>query len=273
MGSDVSPYPLDGEGPRRFVWVDQFQIGQFSVTNLEFSIFVDSTGYKTDAEEFGWSYVFKYFLSEAKNLSDDYCGVSETPWWAPVHGACWRNPYGDNRMFEDFMEHPVVHVSHNDAQAFCAWSGSRLPHEAEWEKASRGGLDRNEYPWGNSLVTGDQHFTNIWQGDFPTFNAQEDGYLGTAPVSAFNPNGYGLYNTIGNVWEWTADNWSAKWHYLETAETRVNPKGPSKISYNYVLKGGSYLCHESYCSRYRNSARTFNSSNSSSGHIGFRYAM
>lgn len=272
MGSDVSTYPSDGEGPQRSVWVDQFQISQFTVSNKEFNSFIAATGYKTDAEKFGWSYVFKYFLSETQLTSNVVSEIVGAPWWIPINGANWRNPFGDNRDFEEYLEHPVVHVSQLDAQAFCSWSGTRLPSEAEWEKASRGGLDGEDYPWGNSLITGNKHSTNIWQGDFPTFNSKEDGYFGTAPVTAFAPNSYGLFNTVGNVWEWTGDYWSAKWHYRESTETRVNPRGPSNTNGNYVLKGGSYLCHASYCARYRNSARTYNSPNSSSGHIGFRYA-
>lgn len=272
MGSDSSPYPSDGEGPQRIVWIDEYQIGKCAVSNREFESFVLATNYKTDAEQLGWSYVFKYFLSESQVFASSPVSENETPWWIPVSGANWKNPFGDNREFRDYLEHPVVHVSRMDAQAFCDWAGVRLPSEAEWEKASRGNYDGEDFPWGNSLTPEGQHRTNIWQGEFPSFNTQEDGYLGTAPVESFSPNSYGLFNTIGNVWEWTADYWSARWHYSEKTETRLNPKGPKNTNGNYVLKGGSYLCHKSYCARYRNSARTYNSPNSSSGHIGFRCA-
>ena len=270
MGSDDSYYPTDGEGPSRSVWLDEFQISQFSVTNSEFAAFVEATGYETESEIFGWSYVFNGFVDET-TASKQVAGVAgSAPWWLAIEGAYWFKPYGNSQTIEDLLDHPVVHVTHNDALEFCRWSGYQLPTEAQWEKASRGGLAGQLFPWGEELLDGESHQANIWQGEFPQLNTKEDGFFGTAPVNSFKPNKYGLYNTVGNVWEWTNDFWSARWHVPESQETRTNPLGPQKSSGNRVLKGGSFMCHDSYCYRYRNSARTFNSPNTSTSHIGFR---
>ena len=164
------------------------------------------------------------------------------------------------------MDHPVVHVSWNAAMEYCDWSGKRLPTEAEWEYAARGGLEQNIYPWGDSLIKDEQHMCNIWQGEFPYRNSLEDGYLGTSPVNSFQPNGFGLYNVAGNVWEWTSD-WFSSTYHIEGP--RVNPKGPNK-GHSKVTRGGSYLCHKSYCNRYRVAARTSNTPDSSTGNTGFR---
>jgi formylglycine-generating enzyme len=271
MGSDDTFYPTDGEGPGRSVWVDEFKISQFSVTNSEFAAFIDSTGYQTESEIYGWSYVFNGFVDET-TASKQVAGLAASaPWWLAIEGANWFNPYGSSQSIEGLLDHPVVHVTHNDALEFCKWSGYQLPTEAQWEKASRGGLVGKLYPWGEDLLDGQAHQANIWQGEFPQLNMKEDGFFGTAPVNSFKPNKYGLYNTVGNVWEWTNDFWSARWHIPESQETRNNPLGPQKTSGNRVLKGGSFMCHDSYCYRYRNSARTFNSPNTSTSHIGFRY--
>ena len=270
MGTDEPFYPTDGEGPSRLIWLDEFKISKFSVTNSEFAEFVEATGYVTDAETYGWSYVFNGFVAEAV-ASQQLAGIaSSAPWWLAIEGAYWFRPFGDSQNIEALLNHPVVHVTHTDALEFCRWSGYKLPTEAQWEKASRGGLTGKLFPWGNELLEGKQHNTNIWQGEFPQLNTKEDGFFGTAPVNSFKPNDFGLHNTVGNVWEWTNDFWSARWHIPNTDETRKNPAGPQKAAGNRVLKGGSFMCHDSYCYRYRNSARTFNSPNTSTSHIGFR---
>ncbi|WP_351226034.1 formylglycine-generating enzyme family protein [Streptomyces sp. NPDC002133] len=246
MGSDDSPYPADGEGPAREVRVDAFTISATTVTNTEFAAFADATGYRTDAERFGWSFVFGGLLP------DDFPPTrapAATPWWRQVHGAYWRHPEGPGSDVLGRMDHPVVHVSHNDALAYCRWSGARLPTEAEWEYAARGGLESEPYPWGDERDPAGEYRMNIFRGAFPHRNTAADGYSGTCPVDAFPPNGYGLFNTTGNVWEWCAG--------LFAPGARV-------------LKGGSHMCHESYCLRYRTSARMGNTPDSSSGNTGFR---
>lgn len=270
MGTDQPFYPTDGEGPSRSVWLDEFKISQYSVTNSEFAAFTEATGYQTEAEIYGWSYVFNGFIDET-TASKQVAGVAATaPWWLAIEGAYWFQPFGNSHTVEEFLNHPVVHVSHNDALEYCKWTGYQLPTEAQWEKASRGGLTGKTFPWGDDFLENGEHQSNIWQGEFPHLNTEEDGFFGTAPVDSFTANNFGLYNTVGNVWEWTNDFWSARWHIPESVETRRNPAGPHKESGNRVLKGGSFMCHDSYCYRYRNSARTFNSPNTSTSHIGFR---
>lgn len=270
MGTNDPVYPTDGENPSRSVWIDEFRIGKYAITNAEFAEFVNATGYVTEAQNYGWSYVFKGFINETSDSSKLAGIASSAPWWLAIKDATWFYPFGNSLTIEGFLDHPVVHVTHNDALEFCNWAGYKLPTEAQWEKASRGGLEQQLYPWGNDLLTQGQHNANIWQGDFPNLNSEEDGFIGTAPVSSFKPNGFGLYNSVGNVWEWTNDFWSSRWHIPESIDTRKNPIGPQKASGNKVLKGGSFMCHDSYCYRYRNSARAFNSQNTSTSHIGFR---
>lgn len=273
MGTDDSFYPTDGEGPSRSIWIDEFKISQFAVTNSEFAKFVEVTGYVTEAETYSWSYVFNGFIDEA-TASKQLVGIaSSAPWWLAIEGAYWFRPFGNSQTIETLLEHPVVHITHTDALEFCRWAGYKLPTEAQWEKASRGGLTRKLFPWGDELLTKNQHNTNIWQGEFPQLNSRQDGFFGTAPVNSFRPNNFGLHNTVGNVWEWTNDFWSARWHIPNTDETRKNPLGPQTDAGNRVLKGGSFMCHDSYCFRYRNSARTFNSPNTSTSHIGFRCVL
>jgi formylglycine-generating enzyme required for sulfatase activity len=272
MGAeDPDAFPDDGEGPVRTVQVRPFYIDTACVTNARFAAFVNATSYITEAERFGWSYVFHLMVGpEARN--DIIEGiVPQAPWWLAVHGATWRAPEGTGSTVSDRQDHPVVHVSWNDATAYCAWAGKRLPTEAEWEIAARGGLERSRFPWGDELTPGGKHRCNIWQGEFPIVNTGDDGYMGTAPVTTFAPNGYGLYNTSGNVWEWCADWWSTTWHVAARPETRSNPQGPTSGT-DRVTRGGSYLCHASYCNRYRVAARTHNTPDSSTGNIGFRCA-
>jgi sulfatase modifying factor 1 len=266
MGSDDAyAYEEDGEGPVRRVRVDPFCIAAHSVSNRQFSEFVDATGHVTSAEHYGTSFVFGGLLP------DDFPptrAVVDAPWWREVPGACWLHPEGEHSTLEGKADHPVVHVSWDDAVAYCQWAALRLPTEAEWEYAARGGLEGMRFPWGNMLRPGGEHRMNVWQGRFPTQNSLADGYLGTAPVGSFRPNAFGMYNMTGNVWEWTADWFSATWH---PDGPRENPAGPASGD-RRALRGGSYLCHASYCYRYRVSARMANTPDTCTGNIGFRCA-
>ena len=264
MGTDSREgYPADGEGPVRKVRLAPFWIDAAAVSNARFAEFVAATGYVTEAERFGWSFVFSGLLP------DDFPpthGVASAPWWRQVHGADWRHPEGPRSAIADRPDHPVVHVSWTDAGAYCRWAGRRLPTEAEWEYAARGGLEQQRYPWGDKLTPDGRHRMNTWQGKFPSLNTVEDGYSSTAPVDAFPPNGYGLYNMTGNVWEWCADWFSPTFH---VKGPRDNPAGPPTGDHK-VMRGGSYLCHRSYCFRYRVAARSANTPDSSTGNLGFR---
>ena len=221
MGSeDPFAYPEDGEGPVHEVRLPPFLIDRYAVSNDRFAAFARATGYVTDAERWGWSFVFEGLLP---NDFPPTHSVAAAPWWRQVEGAQWRHPEGPHSDLADRGNHPVVQVSHNDAMAYCAWAGVRLPSEPEWEFAARGGLEGMAFPWGDELEPGGEHRMNVWQGDFPDRNAAEDGYLGTAPVDAFAPNGYGLHNCTGNVWEWTADWFDPGWYLLSPMETRPDP--------------------------------------------------
>jgi sulfatase modifying factor 1 len=250
MGSeDADGFPQDREGPIREIDLPPFWIDPVAVTNRRFAEFVDATGHRSEAEVASWSFVFAAFLPE--NFEPTR-GIAAAPWWRQVFGADWRHPEGPRSgLDDDRLDHPVVHVSWNDAKAFCAWSGTRLPHEAEWEMAARGGLEQARFPWGDELEPGGRHAMNVWQGNFPQLNTGDDGWLGSCPVDAYEPNGVGMLNTSGNVWEWCADRFDR--------QTRA-------------IRGGSYLCHASYCNRYRVAARSFNTPDSSTGNMGFRVA-
>ena len=267
MGSAGSEaYPADGEAPVHTVELAPFSIDTVAVSIARFAEFVETTGFVTEAEHFGWSFVFGGFLPDD---FPDTCGVANAPWWRQVYGADWRHPSGPASGIAEIAGHPVTHVSWNDAQAYCTWSGTRLPTEAEWEYAARGGRPSSVFPWGDELEPGGEHRMNVFQGTFPAENTVGDGYAGTAPVDSFPPNDFGLYNATGNVWEWCAD-WFDPGFYANSVSG--DPIGPSSGTHR-VMRGGSYLCHASYCRRYRVAARSANTPDSSTGNLGFRVAL
>lgn len=281
MGSDRH-YPE--EAPAHPVTVDGFWMDRTPVTNAQFARFVEETGYVTEAERppdpraypgirpemvYAGSLVFSP-PSGPVNLSDPL------RWWRFVRGANWRHPLGPDSSIDDLLEHPVVHVTWADALAYARWAGKDLPTEAEWERAARGGLWGAEYAWGDELEPDGRPMANVWQGEFPWQNLLHDGWFRTSPVGAFPPNGFGLHDMIGNVWEWTADAWT----YHPPAGTCCTPRnprrdGPDDIDplsgiQRKVIKGGSHLCAPNYCRRYRPAARQPQTVDTSSSHIGFR---
>ncbi len=260
MGSNDRSFSADGEGPIREVSLSPFWIDTCAVSNRQFAAFVDATGYVTEAEKFGWSYVFYQFLPADFPATRS---VPAAPWWRQVFGATWRTPEGSSTSIDDRADHPVVHVSWHDVQNYAGWVGKRLPTEAEWEFAARGGLRQKRYPWGDKLMPRGKHRCNIWQGDFPKNNTRADGFVGTCPVDHYLPNKFGLYNCVGNVWEWCQDWFSPQ------RDGHSDPQGPTHGT-GRVIRGGSYLCHRSYCNRYRVSARSQNTPDSTTGHMGFR---
>jgi sulfatase modifying factor 1 len=258
-------HPMDGERPVHEVTVGSFAIDVVPVTNEQFATFVDATGFVTEAERFGFGAVFH--LVVAADPGHVLGRAEGTPWWVTVRGADWAHPEGPRSSVAQRADHPVVHVSWNDAMAYCRWAGRRLPTEAEWEYAARGGLDGARYPWGDELLgVGGRWRCNIWQGDFPIDNTGEDGFVTTAPVRSYEPNGFGLWQTVGNVWEWCADWFDAQAY--ERASRGAGP-GPVLVAAK-VMRGGSFLCHDSYCNRYRVAARASNTPDSSSANLGFR---
>ena len=254
---------FDGELPIHAVTLAGFEMDATTVTNDAFAAFVAATGYVTEAEQIGFSAVFHLLVAPDAEVVGR---PPQTPWWIGVRGADWRRPGGGSTTLDGLADHPVVHVSWNDAQAYCAWAGRALPTEAQWEWASRGGLVGARFPWGDDVRPDGAWRCNIWQGTFPTDNTLEDGHLGTAPVRAFPPNDYGLFQTVGNVWEWCAD-WYSPTFY--TPDPVADPTGPASGEAR-VLRGGSFLCHDSYCNRYRNAARSQNTPDSSMSNAGFR---
>lgn len=259
-------YAADGELPVHAVRLAPFHIDQTAVSNAQFAAFVKATGYVTEAERFGSSAVFHRAVTAP--ASDVLGRAPGAPWWFEVRGASWRRPEGGQSSVATRQNHPVVHVSWHDAQAYCSWAGKRLATEAEWEYAARGGLVGKRFPWGDKLTPRGRWRCNVWQGTFPVHNSLEDGYLTTAPVNSYEANGYGLWNMVGNVWEWCGDWFSASYYAMSETES---PPGPPEGDCK-VMRGGSYLCHESYCHRYRVAARSRNTPESSAGNVGFRCA-
>jgi sulfatase modifying factor 1 len=267
MGTDsAEAFPKDGEGPVREVFVDGFYIDTNPVTNTQFAEFTKASGYVTEAGRIGWSFVFQGHIPSERYAELVQRTVSVAPWWCQVMSAAWDRPEGPDSTIESRPDYPVVHVSWNDAAEYCRWAGKRLPTEAEWEYAARAGLEQKLFPWGDELTPGGRHLCNIWQGDFPAVDLAEDGYSSVCPADAFPPNAYGLSSMTGNAWEWCADWFDPAYH---VNATWTNPVGPDSGTAR-VIKGGSYLCHRSYCNRYRVAARTANTPDSSTTNMSFR---
>jgi formylglycine-generating enzyme required for sulfatase activity len=254
----------DGETPVREVALAGFSVDATTVTNDDFARFVEAVGFVSEAETFGFSAVFHLAVAAS---DDEVMGpVDATPWWIGVRGADWRHPGGPRSDLDGLGDHPVVHVSWNDAMAYCRWAGRRLPTEVEWEAAARGGLIAKRFPWGDDLLDGERWRCNIWQGDFPFDNSAADGWVTTAPVRTFDPNGYGLWQPVGNVWEWCAERFDPQ-AYRRPVGAAITA---DQVGGDRVIRGGSYLCHDSYCSRYRCSARTGSAADASTANLGFR---
>ena len=286
MGSNRH-YPE--EAPVHSVAVAGFRMDCFAVTNAEFRRFADATGYVTLAER--PVNPADYPGVDARHLAPSSAVFKKAPrgvglndpyrWWIRVPGADWRHPRGPSSTIKGLENHPVVHVAFEDAEAYAKWASKSLPTEAEWEFAARGGLAGADYVWGDEFTPGGRHMANTWQGEFPSRNQFEDGYEWTAPVGSFPPNGYGLYEMAGNVWEWTAD-WYQNHDKIESpCCTSNNPRGAERdASYDprdvtiktprKVMKGGSYLCAPNYCQRYRPAARMAQPIDTSTCHVGFR---
>lgn len=259
MGSEGGCRPEDGEGPVRAIHLSAFALDRCAVSNAAFAVFVRDTGYVTQAEVFGWSFTF-----DPSDADLDRPGS----WWRQTEKACWHRPEGPGSDLSGVADHPVIHVSWNDAVAYARWAGGQLPTEAQWEYAARGGLKQQPYPWGRTPPTR-TYRANIWKGRFPHRNSVADGYARTCPVSAFEPNRWGFHNMVGNVWEWTADWFSRDYHAKSGIDH--DPQGPP-FGEGKVLKGGSYLCHKSYCARYRVSSRMGSAPDMTTAHVGFRVA-
>ena len=288
MGSD-DHYPE--EAPSHLVAVDAFEISETTVTNEQFAAFVEATGYVTVAERPLDPADFPGAPPE--NLVAGSLVFTMTPgpvdlrhlsqWWTWTPGASWRHPDGPGSTIADRTDHPVVHIAFEDAEAYASWAGEELPTEAQWEYAARGGAEGHAFVWGDEAVPGGRYLANFWQGDFPWRNSEADGFTGTAPVGSFPPNDFGLYDMAGNVWEWTTD-WYAERHPADADKPCCvpnNPRGPDvEASYDpqqpqfriprKVIKGGSFLCADNYCQRYRPAARRPQMIDTGMSHIGFR---
>ena len=259
-------FAADGEGPVHEVELRPFLLDETAVTNEQFNAFVNTTRYRTEAERLGWSFVFAGHLADPALARGPRVRGSE--WWVRVAGAGWRHPEGPGSSLRGRWDHPVTQVSWHDARAYAEWAGKRLPTEAEWERAARGGLEGCRFPWGDDLEPDGRHRMNVWQGTFPSRDTGEDGHRGTAPARAYRPNGYGLYQMTGNVWEWCWDWFDAGYYRVSP---RADPTGPA-AGKRRVQRGGSHLCHASYCNRYRTDARNGTEPDSAATHTGFRCA-
>ncbi|MGK6343670.1 formylglycine-generating enzyme family protein [Chryseobacterium sp. DT-3] len=292
MGGDNSQADAD-EYPKHAVKVSPFYMDVTEVTNAQFREFVNATGYITTAERKpDWEELKKNLPEGVPKPPDSLLVASSlvfTPttkpvnlsdfnqWWRWVKGASWKHPQGPASSINGKDNYPVVHISWDDTQAYCKWSGKRLATEAEWEFAARGGLKNNIYPWGNQPVNEGRPKTNSWEGKFPYFNERKDGYVTLAPVQSFKANGYGLYDMAGNVWEWCSDLYHYDYYKKMEGKLTINPKGPNKsydpqepYSVKHSLRGGSFLCNDSYCSGYRVARRMKSSPDTSLEHTGFR---
>ena len=298
MGTD-HPEGRPDERPAHKVKVGDFQIARTEVTNAQFAAFVEATGYLTTAERpIDWAVLKKQVPEGTPKPPDEVLvpgaliftppdGPVETTsparWWRWTPGACWKHPDGPGSSIEGLEDHPVVHVSWDDAKAFCKWAGGRLPTEAEWERAARMGQDDRRFIWGDEFRPDDRIMCNTWDGRFPDLNTKEDGHLGTAPVGSFPPNELGLHDMAGNVWEWVADRFDVETYSRRTKDAGedfviIDPVGPDRsadprnplVTDSRVHKGGSFLCNPSYCSSYRPSARMASTPDSGLSHLGFR---
>lgn len=263
MGTnDDIGFSEDYEGPQVSVKVKHYKISETTVTNADYKEFVNKTGYKTLAERKQNSFVFSLLLPEEERKK--YPHVAGAPWWLVVPDADWAHPFGKNSTIDKILDHPVVHVALEDAIAYCNWAGVKLPTEAQWECAAKAGT-QTTYPWGTKLVD-DKFHANTWQGNFPWENTEEDGFLGTAPVKTYEPNNWGLYQMIGNVWEWCRN-----LRYVPLTDFNDHQfKVSEKPTGEYAIRGGSFLCHCSYCNRYRSAARNGVDCTSTASHLSFR---
>jgi len=294
MGASKPYMALKRELPQHQVKINAFYMDIHEVTNAQFSDFVKETNYKTIAEqEINWDLLKKQLPKNTPKPNDDFLEAGSmvfvsnneiynlidiSQWWRWIKGANWRHPKGPGSNIVDKENEPVIHICYQDALAYAAWCGKRLPTEAEWEWAARGGLKNKIYPWGNLSVEKGKPKCNYWTGVFPTKNTKEDGFDGVAPVMQYKPNGYGLFDMAGNVWE-ICEDWYDENYYssLDLSEIQDNPKGPKTWNYplepmdpKRVIRGGSFLCNDSYCSSYRVSARMPYSQNTGMSHTGFR---